>query len=210
MRNREKKSTMAENSSTTGTDVTKPRARPRLRRLLAGAAAVAALVPAPVPAAASMFLKIPNVPGDSDNSKFDHAIYIRSFQDGFVLSTAVGRAGSGLAVGKPQCGPIVLEKDLDKSSLVLMNLMMQGSLIAKMDLYFEAAVFTTEPYTYYQITAENVYLNEYSHTSSGERLKENVSFVFSKITHRYTPQNLDGSLGTQVEFLYDCAKSKTQ
>ncbi|MEO5694327.1 MAG: type VI secretion system tube protein Hcp [Usitatibacter sp.] len=184
----------------------------RFRRpLLQGALAVAAtaMVVVPAPALAATYLKLGDIKGESVDVKHKDQIEILSFTQSWISPFEGGFGGAG--VGKVQCGPVTMMKNIDKSSPLLLKGVATGE-------YFDTAVvsFGVTDSTgraasdYYTISMDNVFVTELSQTDEKDpnRIFEKLVLNAQVFTFKYQPQSAKGSLGDPVIFKWDCAQNK--
>ncbi|MGQ9897901.1 MAG: type VI secretion system tube protein Hcp [Acidobacteriota bacterium] len=104
------------------------------RPLLAGAVVASAALPAP--AVADVFLKIDSIPGESMDSKHKGEIDILSYTQSFRQSINRATGSGGGTVNKVSCGDIMVLKNIDKSSLKLIEAVTTGVHIPMATLTF--------------------------------------------------------------------------
>lgn len=172
------------------------------RPLLAGALATAAAasVTMPVPAAAEIFLKLANIPGESTADKHKDEIEVLSFTQTWIntLTTAGNQ-------GRVQCGAIAVMKGIDKASPLLVKTLAQGRHIAEGQLTFQTE--GPNPAEYYTIKMKEIFITEVSQadpTSPG-RIVEKVVLNARAYEYEYRRQLPDGQLDLPVKFGIDCA-----
>ncbi|MEO5675956.1 MAG: type VI secretion system tube protein Hcp [Usitatibacter sp.] len=177
------------------------------RPLLKGAFAVAttALVAVPAPGLAETFLRLGDIKGESTDAKHKDQIDILSFTQSFINSADFS-SGGGAGVGRVQCGPITLMKNIDKSSPLLLKGVATGQHFKDAVISFQADRATE----YYSITASNVIVTELTQTDAADpnRIFEKLVLNAAAFEFKYTPLNVKGSAGAPVSFRWDCASNK--
>ncbi len=117
--------------------------------------------------------------------------------------------GAGGGAGKANFQDISITKFIDKASPTLMAKIATGEHIKKARLTVRKA--GKSPLEYVIIEMEKVMITSYSTGGSGgeDRLTENVTLNFAKVTVKYVPQKEDGSGEAEVEFGFDISKNIT-
>lgn len=149
-----------------------------------------------------MFLKIGSIEGESNGDiKGNHAKEID------VLAWSWGMSNSGTAISGPGTAnvqDISFTKYLDKSTPTLMLAALTGSSFASAE-FTVSQNNTKTPYEMLKLKLENVLVTSVSAGGSGgqERLTENVSLNFSKVSLEYYVQDaLTGKASKAGEFTY--------
>jgi type VI secretion system secreted protein Hcp len=172
------------------------------RPLLAGAlaTAAAAAVATPVPAAAEIFLKLANIPGEAVTDKHKDEIEVLSF-----TQTWINTLTTGGNQGRVQCGAITVMKGIDRASPLLVKTLAQGKHIPDGQLTFQTE--GGNPAEYYTIKMKEIFVTEVSQadpTSPG-RIVEKVVLNARAYEYEYRPQLPEGPLGPPVKFGINCA-----
>ena len=139
-------------------------------------------------AAASIFLFIPGVPGESTDSRHPNWINLYSMQVG---------------VANKVCSGVTVTKDLDVTSPVLSGAALIGGAYPSMTL--EVTTLGERPQTYLTYALANVTVTSVSASTGGDRVTEAVTLYPTTLTMTYRPQQ-DGSLGAPVTFTLNCTK----
>jgi type VI secretion system secreted protein Hcp len=155
--------------------------------------------------AVDMFLKIEGIKGESQDKAHVGDVDVLAWSWGMSNSSTF--EGGSASVGRPYFQDIAITKFVDKATPQLMLNCANGKEIGKMELCVRKAGDT--PLEYIVITFERVLVTSVSTGGSGgeDRLTENVTFTFGKITFKYVPQKQDGSSDTAVEFKWDVVKN---
>jgi type VI secretion system secreted protein Hcp len=179
------------------------------RPLLTGAFAVASatLAAVPAPALADTFLKLGDIKGESTDAKHKDEIDILSFTQSFINSGSLGSGGGGGA-GKVTCGAITLMKNIDKSSPLLLKGVTTGEHFKEGTITFQANNRASNEY--YTIRMSEVLVNELTQTDAADpnRIFEKLVLNAAAFEFQYTPQTVKGTVGTPVNFKFDCAANK--
>lgn len=143
-----------------------------------------------VSAAATMFLFIPGVPGQSTDESHRNWVELSSMQVG---------------VANRVCSGITLTKTIDSSSPVLSTAALIGSVYPSMTLDFTTPNGPT-PRSYLTYLLSNVAVTGLSQSTGGDLISESVSLYPTTLTITYKPLAPDGSVGTPVTYSLYCAK----
>ncbi len=122
--------------------------------------------------------------------------------------------GAGAAVGKPTPGSLSFSHYYDLSSPVIMSKIVQGTHFAKVHIVMlkQTGKKDGKGEVYFGMTMQMVFMTKVS-TKGGEdgAVNQDVECVFKDIAVGYKAQTgKDGSLGKQVDFIWDIAKMKTE
>lgn len=182
----------------------------RFRRpLLQGALAVAAtaMVAAPAAALAETFLRLGDIKGESTDAKHKDQIDILSFTQSFI-NTFDGGFGGGAGTGKVQCGAVMMMKNIDKSSPLLLKGVATGQHFNDGVISFQSD--RKDGAEYYSITMREVFVTELTQTDDKDpaRIFEKLVLNARSFEFKYTPQTVKGSIGAPVTFKWDCASNK--
>lgn len=160
------------------------------------------LAPTHVEAAVDMFLKIVGIPGESNDKPHKDQIDVLAWSWGMTQSGTT-HAGGGGGAGKANFQDLSVTKYIDKSSPKLMAAISTGDLLPSAVLVVRKAGGTGLEYI--TITMEDVLITSLSTGGSGgeDRLTENITLNFARVTVDYIPQNDDGSTQTTETFGYN-------
>jgi type VI secretion system secreted protein Hcp len=144
--------------------------------------------------AVDMFLKIetPPVPGESRDKTHATDIDVLAWSWG-VSNSGTAHVGGGAGAGKCNVQDLSLTKYVDSASPDLVLSCCNGQHFAKATLFVRKA--GTTPIEYIVIVMEEVMVTAVSTGGSGgeDRLTENVTLNFAKVTFNYTPQDEKGA-----------------
>jgi type VI secretion system secreted protein Hcp len=163
------------------------------RQLVVGAlAAAATLAAGNATAAIDMFLKISDIPGESQDAKHAKEIDVLAWSWG--LAGPVG--GKKVQAGCTQQLSLTKWVDAATPTLASHAVLGQPSASAKLTVRKEGK----ETIDVLVVTFDNLTPTSTSTGGSGgeDRLTENVTFAFTTATLTYTPQKPDGTAGTAV------------
>jgi type VI secretion system secreted protein Hcp len=122
--------------------------------------------------------------------------------------------GAGASVGKPQPGSMSISHYYDLASPVIMSKIVQGTHFEEVHIVMlkQTGSESGKGEVYYGMTMRNVFITKVS-TKGGEdgSVNQDVEFVFKDVAIGYKPQDgAKGGLGTQVNFIWDISKMKTE
>jgi type VI secretion system secreted protein Hcp len=156
--------------------------------------------------AVDMFLKIATVDGETkDKAKIaDKEIDILAWSWG-ISNSGTAHMGGGAGAGKANFQDISVTKYVDSASHALMLGCATGEHFATAKLTVRKAGKT--PIEYIVIEMHEVMITSVSTGGSGgeDRLTENISLNFGKVTFTYTTQKVDGTADAKLPFTYDIA-----
>lgn len=147
------------------------------------------------------YLKIPDIPGESERAEHEDEIDIHDIQ--WVISNPVQSdptSGQRFSFG-PVAGEVKASKYLDKSTPLLMEACAKGT-------YLDSVVITVRKDSgeahldYLIITMNRVLVTSIETLGSAEdgRIMENLSLNYGSVEMSYTRQNPDGSAGETTVF----------
>ncbi len=171
------------------------------RPLLAGAIAASAVAPAV--AQADTFLRLDQIPGESQDTRHKDWIDILSYTQSY--RQVISSSGGGGGAGKVTCGDITVLKNIDKSSPKLLEAVATGKHIKEGVIEFVAAS-GKEAQAYYKVTLSDILISQFDQTDQPDpaRIVERVSLNAAKYEYEYRAQKADGSLDTAIKFGFDC------
>ena len=116
-------------------------------------------------------------------------------------------SGGGGGAGKANFQDLSFTKYMDSASNALMAALAKGSHIAKCTLMVRKAGEGQNKYIF--ITMEEVIVTSLSTGGSGgeDRLTENVTLNFGKVTFAYTPQDSKGTVAGDKTFSWNIAEN---
>jgi len=167
---------------------------------------VAMCFPAASWAAMDMFLKIPDIPGESKDAVHadDHDILAYSFG----MSNSGSAIYSGGGAGKANFQDLSVTKWLNKGSPKLLLYCANGQHIQEVILTVRKAGET--PVEYWKIKLTDVIITSVTSGGSGgeDRLTENVTFNYGRIEWSYTPVDDKGGTGGSIDHGWDLESNK--
>jgi type VI secretion system secreted protein Hcp len=151
-------------------------------------------------AAMQMFLLIEDIKGESKDELFPETIELLSMNWG-VAREAPPAGGGGSGVVEVQ--DLTMTKLVDLASTDLFMAALQGRIIDRAVIIVRK--IDEVPLEYFALELENLQITSVSTGGSGgeDRLTENVTLNFGKITTHYLPQKEDGSAGPLKSFCWD-------
>jgi type VI secretion system secreted protein Hcp len=154
--------------------------------------------------ATDMFLKLDGVTGESKDKVHPKEIDVLAWS--WAMSNCgSAHVGGGAGSGKADVHDLSFTKYVDSSSPKLMLNCCSGTHLAKGLLTVRKA--GGNPLEYVKIKMETIYITNVATNGSGaeDRLTENVTLNFAKVSVDYTPQKADGSADTAIPFGWDIA-----
>jgi type VI secretion system secreted protein Hcp len=157
--------------------------------------------------AVDMFLKLPDIKGESQDDKHKDEIDILSWSWGVSQSGTMG-AGGGGGAGKASFQDLSVTKWVDQASPKLLSAVSTGKHIKEALLTVRKA--GEKPLEYLKITLTDCLISSVSTGGSGgeDRLTENISINFGEVKFEYTVQKQDGTAGGVVPFGYNLKANK--
>ena len=115
--------------------------------------------------------------------------------------------GGGGGAGKANFQDLSFTKYVDSSSNALMNALAKGSHIKTVEMIVRKAGEGQNKYIHF--TLDEVIVTSLSTGGSGgeDRLTENVTLNFAKVTFAYTPQDSKGTVAGDKTFTWDIAEN---
>lgn len=154
--------------------------------------------------AVDMFIKIGDIKGESKDKKHGKEIDVLAWSWG-VSNSGNAQVGGGAGAGKVNVQDLSFTKYIDSATCPLL-------LAASNGKHYKEALLTVrkagdKPVEYLKIKMEEVLITSLSTGGSGgeDRLTENVSLNFAKVSVDYTPQKDDGSADTTIPYSWDIA-----
>ena len=154
--------------------------------------------------AVDMFIKIDSVDGESKDKSHKKEIDVLAWSWG-LSNSGSAHVGGGAGAGKVNVQDISFTKYVDSSSPKLMLACCNGKHFATATLIVRKA--GEKPVEYIKIKLETVLITSVSTGGSGgeDRLTENVTLNFSKVSLDYVPQDDKGAAGTAIPMSWDIA-----
>ena len=154
--------------------------------------------------AIDMFMKIGDIKGESKDKKHAKEIDVLAWSWG-VSNSGNAQVGGGAGAGKVNVQDLSFTKYIDSATCPLL-------LAASNGKHYPQALLTVRKagenaVEYVKIKMEEVLITSLSTGGSGgeDRLTENVSLNFAKVSVDYTPQKDDGSADTTIPYSWDIA-----
>ncbi len=138
------------------------------------------------------FLKIPEIPGESQDATHAGEFDLQGFAFSLAQSGSMAMGGGG-GVGQASFSDIPITTYVGKSSPELFLRCASGKHFGKAEIVVRKA--GDDPFEYLKIVLEDVMVSSYnvSPGSGGELAMENWSLNFAKISYAYNPQKKDGT-----------------
>jgi type VI secretion system secreted protein Hcp len=158
--------------------------------------------------AVDLFLKIPEIPGESQKDKHANEIDIQSFSFGASNTSNFAQGGAGGGAGKANFQDVSLVKWVDKTSPKLFQACAAGT-------HFKSMTFTSQkagdkPLVYYTLELGDVMVSSISNSGAGEgdALHESLTLNYATIKFVYTEQKSDNTAGPKTEAAFDVRTNK--
>jgi type VI secretion system secreted protein Hcp len=153
-----------------------------------------------------MFVDMGSIKGESRDKENKDKIDILAWSWGMSQSGTTHTGGGGGA-GKANFQDLSFTKYIDSSSNALMNALAQGKHLEKVELLVRKAGEGQQKYL--GITMEEVLVTSISTGGSGgeDRLTENVTLNFGKVSFAYTPQDSKGTVSGDKTFTWNIAEN---
>jgi len=157
-------------------------------------------------AAVDMFLKIDDIEGESQDSEHKGEIEILAWSWGMTQSGSTHVGGGGTA-GEVNFQDLSFTKFTDKSSPIILLHAANGEHFVEAKLVVRKA--GTTPIEFEIITMTNVLVASISigGSSGQDRLTENITLNFEKVTIEYTEQDLDGKAAGKSTFEWNIVEN---
>jgi len=174
------------------------------RPILAGALAMTVLPAVHAEAAPTLFLKITDIKGESMDDKHRGEIEVSSFSAGFASSST---QNGTVRLGKPACGPVTINKNLDSASGPLVNALMKGAVLPEAVVEITTTVDGKGSVPYYRVTMKNVTVSSLSQSGDGDaRPTEELELLPLSVQMEYRMQDEKGTLTPFSSVTVDCKK----
>ena len=158
--------------------------------------------------AIDMFLTIPGIDGESLDATHRGAIDVFSWSWGVanIASTARPGSGTGAGAGKVSVQPLVVVKHVDLATTKLFTACCTGKHLPSAVLSVRKAGSLS--FDYLTMTMESVSVTSLEIAEpDGDRLTEELTLSFGKLTIEYTPDLPDGSAGDAVAASWNLQKN---
>ena len=160
--------------------------------------------------AVDMFLKLDDIKGESTDRRHADEIVVLSWNWGMqqaAASPAGSGGGAGVGAGKVKVNDLLVTKQVDKASPLLMLACCSGK-------HFKEALLTVrrageKPIEYLKITMKEVFVSSVSidGTDAQDRPTETIALNFGEFRSQYTPQKPDGTGDATIEIGWDIVKN---
>lgn len=150
--------------------------------------------------AVSLFMKIGDVEGESTKKGYEGWSELLAINMGGSQSGTM-QIGTGGTAGKVTIQDISGQKYVDKASSVMFQQMCSGQHFPTAEIHVTKAGGTSDvmiPYVKYKLTDVIISSLNQSPSDGTELVMESFTLNFSKIEYDYTPQNADGTPGTEI------------
>ena len=154
--------------------------------------------------AVDMFIKIDTVDGESKDSKHKKDIDVLAWSWG-MSNSGSAHVGGGAGAGKVNVQDLSFTKWVDSATPKLHLACCDGKHFKDATLVVRKA--GEKPVEYVKIKLEEVIITSISHGGSGgeDRLTENITLNFAKVSLDYVPQDDKGAAGTAIPMTWDIA-----
>jgi type VI secretion system secreted protein Hcp len=156
--------------------------------------------------AVDMFIKIGDIKGEAKDKVHKEEIDVLAWSWG-LSNSGSAHVGGGAGAGKVNVQDLSFTKWMDKATPVLMKATCDGKHFSEALLVVRKA--GESPVEYLKIKLEEVLITSLSTGGSGgeDRLTENVTLNFAKVSVDYTPQKAGGEKDTVVNMDWDIAQN---
>ena len=158
--------------------------------------------------AVDMFIKIDTVDGESRDKVHKKEIDVLAWSWG-MSNSGSAHVGGGAGAGKVNVQDISFTKWVDSATPKLALACCDGKHFANATLVVRKA--GEKPVEYLKIKIEEVLITSISTGGSGgeDRLTENVTLNFAKVSLDYVPQDEKGAAGTAIPMAWSIAENAT-
>ena len=156
--------------------------------------------------AVDMFIKIDTVDGESRDKAHKKEIDVLAWSWG-MSNSGSAHTGGGAGAGKVNVQDISFTKWVDSATPKLALACCDGKHFANATLVVRKA--GEKPVEYLKIKVEEVLITSISTGGSGgeDRLTENVTLNFAKVSLDYVPQDEKGAAGTAIPMTWSIAEN---
>lgn len=158
--------------------------------------------------AVDMFMKIPDIPGESLDAQHSKEIDVLSWSWGMSQS-GTAHLGSGQGSGKVSVQDFSFTKYIDASSHALLLACCSGKHISKANFVVRKSA-GDKPLEYIKIEFEDLIISTIHTGGNGseDRLTESIAINFGKFKYAYVPQKKDGSGDAEKTAGWNIAKNE--
>jgi type VI secretion system secreted protein Hcp len=147
-------------------------------------------------------LNLKGIDGESKKKGYENQIDIYDFKFG-VSQSASSSEGMGAGSAKSDCKDLVVTKLIDKSTPIIFLYSALGTPIPEATMTVRKA--GGQALDYLVVTLKDVIVTNVATggKAEDERVREEVSFSYAKISIQYKAQNADGTAGATIQKAYD-------
>jgi type VI secretion system secreted protein Hcp len=152
--------------------------------------------------ATDIFLKVDGIDGDATDVNHTGEIEVASWSWG-VSQVFISSLGGGIVGGTPKVGNILVTKQVDRASPILLRAFLELTHIA------QAVLTQRRPgagkQDFLSVTLQDVLISSLNDVDDGlaPKPKETVVFVFSRVIYEYIPQKPSGLPDAPVTLKWD-------
>lgn len=152
--------------------------------------------------ALDMFIKIGEYTGESKDEKHKDWIDVLAWSWG-ASNSGTAQMGTGAGAGKANIQDLSFTKYVDVGSCDLQKASLNGTHVPEVKIEIRKA--GEKPFVYLEYKLEDVLISSFSTGGSGgeDRLTENLSLNFAKVSVTYNQQSKTGGLEKSVDYWYD-------
>lgn len=160
--------------------------------------------------ATDVYMQIDGIKGESKDSKHQGWIEVSSVHWGIHQPrSATASTGGGHTAERVEMKEVSFEKVADLASPILMQTCAMGKTLPKVTFEFMRADGDGAPICYFRMELQNVLIGGVDPGSEpGSLLGEHVSLKYSKITWKYTQQQIGGGSGGSTVGGWDLATNR--
>jgi len=166
------------------------------------------LVPRVNWAADQCFLFLSDIRGESQDAQHRDWIDVESWSIG-ATQTGTSATGGGGGVGKVSFQDFHFVMPMSIASPLIMSACATGKHYPEARLECQKNIGNTQK-VYLRMSFTDFLISSYQtggSSSGGSSPRDQISFIFSKISQEYLPSRVDGSLGASVRFDWDLKKN---
>ena len=159
--------------------------------------------------AVDMFMRIDTLEGEAQDSKHKKEIDVLHWSWG-MSNSGSAHNGSGAGAGKVHVHDLTFSKWVDKATPKLALACCSGKHFKDATLVIRKA--GDKPVEYLKIKMDTVLISSISTGASGgeDRLTENITLNFSKVSMDYVPQDDKGAGGTAIPMAWDISSNSNE
>ena len=143
--------------------------------------------------AIDVYLQIEGIKGESRDTGHPDWMECMTVDLGVHQPKSAASSSSGHTVGRCHHDTVVIGRLSDLATPVLLQTCAMGRTVPRARIEFMCADGQGKPVKYFEIELENVLVTEIApDVHEGQPMSEHLALAFSKITWRYTRQNVGG------------------